>query len=160
MTALAPAQRYGITTSAGSSRAAHDLRARFSELMLNFIGSSLGMGGKGVLNELDSVAEECKLENWDGYGAKALAPQSYETARQFLEAFPLGTPAPSLSASPLGFVTIEWYRSRNRTLSVSVDADSQLHYAALLGPAKQYGREPFYGDVPASIQSLINQVLV
>ncbi len=120
---------------------------------------SLGLDGKGVFDELCEVAEERRAPNWDGYGAEPVSEEAYRLAYRFLEALPLGTPAPTVGAEPDGHLTLEWYRSPRRTLSVSVSPEGELHYAALLpGPSKAYGTEPFVGDVPVRILELIRDV--
>ncbi len=119
---------------------------------------SLGLGGKGVFDDLSGVAEECRTPNWDGYGAASVSEETFRQAYRFLEALPLGTPPPSVGAEPDGHLTLEWYRSPRRTLSVSVSPEGDLHYAALLGPSKAYGTEPFFGEVPRVILDLIHQV--
>jgi hypothetical protein len=120
---------------------------------------SLGLAGKGVFDELCEVADDCRLSNWDGYGAAPVTQETYRLAYLFLEALPLGIPAPTVGAEPDGHVTFEWHRSPRRTLSVSISPDGELHFAALLpGPSKDYGTRPFIGDVPARILGLIREV--
>jgi len=111
-----------------------------------------------VLDELDALTKECSSPNWDGYGAVPVQSQTIKDAKRFVEALPLGTPTPSAGAEPDGHVTLEWYHSSRRTLSVSVSPDGELHYAALLGASKAWGTEPFFGDVPSSILLLISRV--
>ena len=65
---------------------------------------------------------------------------------------------PSIGAEPDGQITVEWYRSPQRTLSVSISPDGELHYAALLGSAKTCGTEPFTGAVPNVVADLIHRV--
>ncbi len=122
--------------------------------------NSLGLAAKGVFEDLFMVARECSTANWDGYGAEAVTQDALSRASSFLEALPLGTPAPSAGAEPDGHLTLEWYRSPRRTLSVSVSPEGDLHYAALIGTSKHYGTEPFYGEVPKAIAELIHRVLV
>jgi hypothetical protein len=119
---------------------------------------SLGLRSKGVFDQLDEVAEECGSPNWDGYHAAPVTLDAFRQAYLFLEALPLGTPPPSVGAEPDGHVTVEWHDSRGRTLSVSVSADGQLHYAAVIGSNKAYGTEVFFGEVPATILHLIGRV--
>ena len=119
---------------------------------------SFGLGGKGVFDELYSVAERCLVGDWDGYGAAPLSANVYAQACQFLRALPLGIAAPSIGAEPDGHLTLEWYRSPRRLLSVSISPEGDLHYAALLGPNKAYGTEAFFGDVPRQILDLIHRV--
>jgi len=158
MSAIAVAQ-YRNAMSFGYGEAARFISAKQAEGLRELVESSLGMGGKGVISELESIAAECRFANWDGHGAAPLARESYVAARNVLESLPLGSPPPSIGASPLGLITLEWYKSKHRILTVIVDASGELHFAALLGPAKIFGREPFFGDVPVSILRLISQVL-
>ena len=116
---------------------------------------SYTLGQKESLIELDRVYDECRTSGWDGYGALPISVDAFESARRLLLALPLGTPAPSIGAEPDGHITLEWYKSPRQTLSVSVSPDGQLHFAALMGASKQYGTEPFYGNMPQAILDLI-----
>lgn len=113
---------------------------------------------KGFFDELFETVEECREPNWDGYGAQPVRDETYRFAYEFLTALPLDTPAPSVGAEPDGHLTVEWYRSPEETLSVSITADGNLHFAALLGLTKAYGTEPFVGEVPKMISDLIHRV--
>lgn len=119
---------------------------------------SFGMDGRGVLEELYSVTKGCLVGDWDGYGAAPVRAEVFTLACRFLEALPFGVQAPSVGAEPDGQLTLEWYRSPRRLLSVSISPDGDLHYAALLGPNKAYGTEAFYGEVPRPILDLIHRV--
>lgn len=119
---------------------------------------TLGQLAKGSLNDLICVYEECMNADWDGYGALPVSIDAIEPAARLLLALPLGTPAPSIGAEPDGHITLEWYKSPRQTLSVSVSPDGQLHFAALMGASKQYGTEPFYGNMPQAILDLIYRV--
>jgi hypothetical protein len=120
---------------------------------------AFGMRAKGVFGELFQTLEECREPNWDGYGAQPVSETTYQLTQKFLEALPLGTPAPSIGAEPDGHLTVEWYRSPQRTLSVSISANGDLHYAALVGSAKAYGTEPFFGESPKAIVDLVHRVM-
>lgn len=111
-----------------------------------------------VFNELFSVAEDCRNANWDGQGALAVCEESYRTAYRFLEALPLGTVAPEVGVEPDGEITLEWYYSPRRTLSISFSKNGDLHYAALIGASKTYGTEPYFGNVPKIIMDLVSRV--
>jgi hypothetical protein len=63
-----------------------------------------------------------------------------------------------VGAEPDGHITLEWYRGPRWTLSVSVSPDGMLYYAALFGSSEVRGAEPFFGDVPDIILSLIRRV--
>jgi hypothetical protein len=107
---------------------------------------------------LSETVEECREPNWDGYGAQPVCDETYRFAYEFLTALPRDTPVPSVGAEPDGHLTVEWYRSPERTLSVSISAGGDLHFAALLGEAKANGTEPFVGEVPKIISDLIHRV--
>jgi hypothetical protein len=110
-----------------------------------------------VFEELLKTFEECREPNWDGYGAHAVREETHSLARQFLAALSVSTPAPSIGAEPDGHITVEWYRTVQQTLSVNISPDGELHYAALLGPAKTCGTEPFTGAVPEVVADLIHR---
>jgi hypothetical protein len=111
-----------------------------------------------VFEELLKTFEGCREPNWDGYGAQPVPEETYHLTHQFLAALPLSTPVPSIGAEPDGHITVEWYRSPKRTLSVSISPEGNLYFAALLDSAKTCGTEPFVGDVSKVISDLIARV--
>jgi hypothetical protein len=113
-----------------------------------------------VFEELLKTFEECSEPNWDGYGAQAVREETYHLAHQFLTALSLSTPVPSIGAEPDGHITVEWYRSPQRILSVNISPEGNLYFAALLESDKTFGTEPFVGDVPKVISHLIAWVTV
>lgn len=150
---------FGSVTTQGASEAAQFVAAEAERGRWHLQDSYVfGLGGKGVFSELYSVANSCLAGNWDGYGAAPVSADVYALACQFLRALPLGIAAPSVGAEPDGQLTVEWYRSPRRLLSVSISPDGDLHYAALLGPNRAYGTEAFFGDVPRAILDLIHRV--
>ena len=119
---------------------------------------SLGLGVMGAVDELRIMVKQCSVENWDGYGAAPVTLETFRQAKKVLEALPLGTIAPTVGAEPDGHITLEWYKTPRRTLSVSISPQGELHYAALLGQKKRYGTEPFWGEVPDVVMDIIRQV--
>jgi hypothetical protein len=117
-----------------------------------------GSGAKGALEELFSVSEDCCAPNWDGYGAEPMSHESFVQAYRFLEALPLEMQPSSVVAEPDGHIALEWYKSPQRILSVSITPNGDLHYAAINGRSKTHGTEDFLGDVPEVIIGLINRV--
>lgn len=118
---------------------------------------SLQDGRDTVLEEIDAEAASCAEPGWDGYGAAAVAPCTVQNAQAFVEALPRGVPMPSVSAEPDGHLTLEWYRSPNWVVSVSISPESYLYYAAMLGTARARGKEAFLGPVPESILQIVER---
>ncbi|NTW16996.1 MAG: hypothetical protein HGA41_06000 [Syntrophaceae bacterium] len=146
--------------SRGSSATARFVSQQTDE-KLEHLRSSLafGLDGRKAFDDLSLIFEECRVANWDGYDAEPVSEDAYESAVQFLKALPLGTATPAIGAEPDGHLTMEWYRSPRRTLSVSISPAGEVHYAALMGSGKAYGTEPFFGDVPETVMNLINRVM-
>jgi|GEM_PF-385555 uncharacterized protein (TIGR04255 family) len=116
------------------------------------------LGKRPLFDELATVWEECRHPNWDGYGAQPVSQDTLRHAYVLIESLPLGCPAPSIGAEPEGELTLEWYRSPRRALSVSVTPYGELYFAALLGPNRFYGTEAHFGEIPERILDLISQV--
>ena len=146
------------TTINGGSQAAEYIQQQLDGHQ-RYLHKSAALGIEQVLrDELAETWEECSQPDWDGYNARPVVWDSYQNARQFLLALPLGTPLPSIGAEPDGHITLEWHLAPRRTLSVSITPDELLHYAALVGPARTCGSEPFFGEVPQRILDLIRDV--
>lgn len=109
--------------------------------------------------ELESLTRDCACAGWDGYGAEAVGADAYRAAERFIRTLPAGIPQPELSADPDGCVTFEWRKSPHRTLLVSVRPGYALDYAALIGTAKTHGSEPFFGELPEILKTLIRRVI-
>lgn len=113
---------------------------------------------KKVYPELLDLTLANAKAGWDGFNARPVLSETYYQAIAFLESLPNTISAPSVGAEPDGHITLEWYRSPHRTLSVSIAPGGDLHYAALLGHVKAYGTEVFFGEAPKVIVDLIRRV--
>jgi hypothetical protein len=116
------------------------------------------LGHQEAFDELYEVWDECRNPGWDGYGARGIEQDTLRSTYQVIESLPLGFPRPSISAQPDGQLTLEWYRSPRRTLSISVDPDGYIHYAGLFGLEKHFGTVPLLGGLPAKILRLASEV--
>lgn len=130
-----------------------DVNSRLQESIV------LGLIGKGVFSELDAVFEECSVADWDGYGAFPIWRETYEYAREFLESLPWEIAAPTVGAEPDGHLTLEWYTSNRKTLSVSIAPDGYLHFSVLLGSRSFYGSEPIDDSSARNIAELVDKVV-
>jgi hypothetical protein len=108
--------------------------------------------------ELIQTWEECKIPNWDGYDAFPVQESTLTHARAFAQTLPLEVVPDSVGAEPDGHLTLEWYRHPHRTISVSVSPEGILYYAALLGNSDPRGSDPFLGEIPKRLLSLIQEV--
>jgi hypothetical protein len=115
-------------------------------------------GYSDLLSDLAEMAEQCSVPDWDGQGAAPVRPETVLETIRFIQALPLGTARPTIGSDPDGQITLEWYESPRSAFSVSVNPAGELHYAALLGSRRQYGTEPFLGEVPTVILDLIRRV--
>lgn len=113
-----------------------------------------------TLIELWEVWDECRDANWDGYNAMPVEREAYHAAYTLIESLPMRLPRPSVGAAPDGHLTLEWYRSPRRSLSVSVEPDGLLHYAGLYGASKRYGTMSFFSTTPSELIQLVRDVYV
>jgi hypothetical protein len=119
---------------------------------------SRGHARQSAMVALLNTYESSSLADWDGHGAAPVSQAVYRNAYNLLEVLPDGLLMPSPGAEPDGQLTLEWHKSAYQTLSVSVTADGDLHYAALLGASRTYGTEPFLGQLPQPLLDLIQRV--
>lgn len=151
--------QYGALASRGTSDTAGLITKANQEQRQKWLDTNTFGQLRASISELCQLFQDCRLPNWDAYGAEPVSEETFHLAYQLLEALPLGTPVLSLGAEPDGHITLEWYRSPRRVLSVSVSPKGELHYAALVGASTHYGTEPFYGEAPKAIVDLIYHVL-
>ena len=135
-----------------------DLLSRAANAVRRRQRLSTAFGRQEAFDQLGEVWSECSQENWDGHGALPIAADTLRETYCLLETMPDNIPSPSLGAEPDGHLTLEWHRSRRRTLSVSVTPNGELHYAALLGPNREYGTEAHFGELPVRILELVERL--
>ena len=121
---------------------------------------SLDDGRRAVQAAIRDQLRACGRPGWDGYRAEPVRPETGEYAHQFIDALPYGLPMPTVGAETDGHLTVEWYRTPSRVLSVSISPERELHYAALLGTARRNGTEPFLGAVPEDVLELVRRVML
>ena len=147
----------GVTP--GHSKAALYVQNQARESQQHFQAPlSRSQARQSAMEALVNVYDASRHTDWDGHGAAPVSQAVYFNAYRLLEAFPEGLPMPSPGAEPDGQLTLEWHKSAYKTLSVSVSADGDLHYAALIGASRAYGTEPFLGQLPQSLLDLIQRV--
>ncbi len=133
---------------------------RVTAAQMRRLRTTNALGSDDFLNgALADIFDQCSLPNWDGYGALAVGPEALGAAQRVVRSLPPGMAAPSVGAEPDGQITLEWHHSRRRTLSISVNPERELHFAALLGPSSICGKEFFYGSFPSFLNELVHKVL-
>ena len=103
--------------------------------------NALSSVAEGTFQQLDEVFGECSSEGWDGECAKPISTEVWQIAKTFLKSFPLGIECPEVGAEPDGSITLEWYRSPNKVISISINPDGWMYYAALIGTSKRHGAD-------------------
>jgi hypothetical protein len=111
-----------------------------------------------ILLELAEMVPSTARPGWDGYESLPVASETFNRALEFAASLPNSIPVPLVGAEPDGHVTFEWYQSPERTLSVSVSPEGDLHYAALVGPNSTYGTEIYCGRTPKIILDMIARI--
>ena len=119
---------------------------------------TLGFAAKGTFQQLDEIFEECFSGGWDGDRAKPISTDVLQAAQTFLKSFPLGIEAPEIGAEPDGAITLEWYRSLNRVISISINPGGWLYFAAIIGAARRHGADFALFGVSKDLLRLILEV--
>jgi len=120
--------------------------------------NALGFAAKGTFQQLDEVFEECSSEGWDGERAKAISIEVLRCTKRFLSSFPLGMEAPEVGAEPDGAITLEWYQSPNKVISISINPDGWMYYAALIDTSKRHGADYSLMGISDDLLYLISQI--
>ena len=118
----------------------------------------LGLIAKGAFRKLNEVFEECLSNGWDGANAKPVSVEILQNAKAFLKSFPLGIEPPDVGAEPDGAITLEWYRSPDKVVSISINPGGWLYFAAIIGAKKRHGVDFALCDVSEDLLDLISQV--
>jgi hypothetical protein len=139
-----------VPTDRGASDVAQALNS-FVKEMLEDCSPSAIINANESLQELYKLSEECSSENWDGYGAQPVDPDSFIEAERFIQALPTTVREPEVAVDPDGEISLEWHLEPRKVFSVSIGKRNEITYAGLYGPNKAYGREYFGDEIPKEI---------
>ena len=120
--------------------------------------SVLGLAAKGIFQKLEEVYKECSTPGWDGEHAAPISREVVSYAQIFLQSLPLGIEAPEIGAEPDGAITLEWYRSTKRVLSISINPGGWIYYAALIGASRRHGVDFAPIGVSEELMKLISMI--
>lgn len=114
---------------------------------------------KDISRELEKIFEECSSDGWDGERAKPVSKEVLQNALIFFESLPPSVELPQIAAEPDGAVSLEWYRSPEKVVSVSVNPGGRLYYAAAIGARRRHGKESASSGVSEELLALIAEVV-
>ena len=117
-----------------------------------------GFADKDVFHELEETFRECSSDGWDGGKAKGVSEEILRDAAAFLESFPLGIEPADTGVEPDGAISLEWYRSADRVISVSVNPGGEIFYAAIVNGRRIHGRNSGSPGVSDDLLELIAEV--
>ena len=143
----------------GVSESANEIQRETEELQKDFSRSiTFGEHLSKMLENLFQAKQEHSIDNWDGYGAKAIDEQSCENAIRFVLSLAPDIPTPEIDVEPDGEVVFEWYEGPRQVFSISIGSRNELAYAGLFGANKIYGVEYLYDDIPEVILDNVRRV--
>ncbi len=111
------------------------------------------------LGDLDAVAAEALVPNWDGYGALQVSEASYHQARQMLQSLPSAVPPPDVGITPEGSVLLEWHAGPEWAFSIVLGPGHTATYAGLYGTGRVHGKETFIDEVPRPVLAALYRYL-
>lgn len=97
------------------------------------------------------IRAEYSVDNWDGYGAKAVSIGTLERAREFLLMLPFAIQLPDIFPEVTGEIAFEWRTRRPSTLVVSVADTGRVIFAGRFGNATTNGVDFFSGGIPSVV---------
>lgn len=128
--------------------------------ILQHLNSSVSSPRQEAMLQLGDIQQSCRSPNWDGSGAEPIGVEALNFARMLIEMLPNGLPLPSISAEPDGHIELEWYRSANRVLSVSVSPEGKLYWAALIGTEDPRGScRIFTNRFPQAVYNQLRRIV-
>lgn len=144
------------------SSEAQYLQRTISERCISFEQSESLFGKKSqVIEELREVSEECSLDDWDGYGAKAVSDIAIARAERFLRLLPNKVDMPEVSVGADGNVTFEWIPSSIKTLVLSFGLNNRIPYAWSDGSDQGHAVAKLYDDeIPERLLKEIQRMSV
>ncbi len=149
----------GSHTDRGVSVEANEIRRQIADVYENLLKSfSLGQIYKGAISELDKIANQSAIPNWDGYEASQVNWMAVLQAYQLLKILPSAPIAPELSVDPDGEISFEWYLAPRRVFSISIGPHGEVSYAGLFGRSDTHGTEYFGDELPRPIVDNLNRL--
>ncbi len=142
----------GVGTEAG-------LLARTHGHLLATQGStSLGGFHEQVAMAISAVADEARVEDWDGEGGRAVSQECLEHALRLAALMPRFPAVPKVSADPDGEIAFVWRRTSLKVLVMSVGATGRIHYACKIDTDTYRAAIAFPREFPPSVREHIKRI--
>jgi len=118
-----------------------------------------GLPLEAAFDALAEVYADCRVPDWDGYGARPISSRAVEVAFSILLELPGWLPLPEVVPEPDGEIGLEWDRGW-ATFVVSVSGNRLLTYAGVFGQLdKTHGTEPLAGGkVPGTVMHHLSRL--
>jgi hypothetical protein len=98
-----------------------------------------GRDRRETVQEIERVFAECSADNWDGHRAAAIDPRAHEHTVHLVQLLPQGTARAEVTAEPDGEIALEWHRSPEKFLIVSMGKNRELTYTRRFGHERAWG---------------------
>ena len=135
------------------------LKRQFQELQDDFTHSlTIGQHYWNALEAIGGTILECLVDNWDGYGAKALNWLSCANAVRFSKMLPPTIPLPEIGIDTSGEITFEWCLGPRQVFIVTMGSNGEIIYAGLFGSNKTHGTEYLDDELPETVLTNIRRV--
>lgn len=86
-----------------------------------------------LISEIDEIANECAVSDWDGYDAEPIHSDTIIKARGFIYSIPQNLPLPEVAPESDGEISFDWIWAKNRALSLSINKNGAIAYAWIDG---------------------------
>lgn len=117
---------------------------------------TLGLRNRVLAILRTELVKKYGIDNWNGYGAKAVNRDSVCHAESFVKGLPFGLEDPLVRVIPSGCVNFAWREGRGRVCSVVVGADGVYHCAAILGASESAISTNTAADVYRKVQEVFS----
>ena len=113
-----------------------------------------------VSNEVVSTYDEARHDGWDGYGARAVKPETLLQALMFVRSLPWHVRCPEVCAEADGAIAFEWYRDKFNRMSFSVDSEGLVSFAGRIYGETRFGTYRHVSTMPNDVARLLNKILL
>lgn len=120
--------------------------------------TSLDTMQRDILSELFEIYYECKEDNWDEAGAKAISKETLAEAVKFFELYPPHLLLPEVVPAVSGALDLEW-DSKEARCNVELNGGETIVYAGYFSENdRDFGTKPFKNYIPESLIEVIKRV--